>query len=117
MGEPVKIVEIARRVIRMAGLRPEIDVPIRFIGLRPGEKRFEELFDSSEEKIESDITGSFEAMPTPNPLELLVEGLAQLARQIGRASCRERVGQTVERSEVGVAGKKKEETARTEQRQ
>src|SRR3546814_7690130 len=81
MGEPVKIVEIARRVIRMAGLRPEIDVPIRFIGLRPGEKLFEELFDSSEDKIESAIPGIFEAMPPPIPLEMLVEGFAQLARR------------------------------------
>lgn len=83
MGEPVKIVEIARRVIRMAGLRPDIDVPIRFIGLRPGEKLYEELFDTSEAKIESAIPGIFEAMPSPVPLELLIEGFCQLERLIG----------------------------------
>lgn len=82
MGEPVKIVEIAKRVIRMAGLRPDIDVPIRFIGLRPGEKLYEELFDTSESKIESAIPGIFEAMPSPIPLELLVEGFCQLERLI-----------------------------------
>jgi O-antigen biosynthesis protein WbqV len=82
MGEPVKIVEIAKRVIRMAGLRPDIDVPIRFIGLRPGEKLFEELFDTSESKIESAIPGIFEAMPSPIPLERLVEGFCQLERLI-----------------------------------
>ena len=82
MGEPVKIVEIARRIIRMAGLRPDIDVPIRFIGLRPGEKLYEEMFDTSEAKIESAIPGTFEAMPSPIPLEMLVEGFCQLDRLI-----------------------------------
>ena len=40
MGEPIKIVDIARRMIRLAGLRPDIDVPIKFVGLRPGEKLY-----------------------------------------------------------------------------
>jgi O-antigen biosynthesis protein WbqV len=57
-------------------------VPIRFIGLRPGEKLYEELFDTSESKIESSIPGIFEAMPSPIPLELLVEGFHQLERLI-----------------------------------
>ncbi|WP_327753330.1 polysaccharide biosynthesis protein [Sphingobium sp. SJ10-10] len=96
MGEPVKIVEIARRVIRMAGLRPDIDVPIRFIGLRPGEKLFEELFDSSEDKIESAIPGIFEAMPSPIPLEMLVEGFGQLARLIAAGDADELIRLTHE---------------------
>ncbi|KEQ54126.1 polysaccharide biosynthesis protein [Sphingobium chlorophenolicum] len=96
MGEPVKIVEIARRVIRMAGLRPDIDVPIKFIGLRPGEKLFEELFDTSEDKIESAIPGIFEAMPSPIPLEMLVEGFGQLARLIAAGDADELVRLTHE---------------------
>lgn len=96
MGKPVKIVEIARRVIRMAGLRPDIDVPIKFIGLRPGEKLFEELFDTSEGKVESAIPGIFEAMPSPIPLELLVEGFGQLARLIAAGDSRELVRLTHE---------------------
>jgi O-antigen biosynthesis protein WbqV len=48
MGEPVKIVDLARQMVRLAGLKPDIDVEIRFTGLRPGEKLFEELFHGRE---------------------------------------------------------------------
>lgn len=44
MGKPVPILKIARQVIRMAGLDPDRDIEIRFIGLRPGEKLHEELY-------------------------------------------------------------------------
>ncbi len=56
MGEPVLITELAERMIQLAGLRPGIDIQIKYIGLRPGEKLFEELFDPSEvqENAESD---------------------------------------------------------------
>ncbi|HEX7656122.1 MAG TPA: nucleoside-diphosphate sugar epimerase/dehydratase [Sphingomonas sp.] len=82
MGEPVKIVDIARRVIRLAGLEPDVDVPIRFIGLRPGEKLFEELFDTSEERLESRIPGIFEARPCPVPLPTLIRTINDLERLV-----------------------------------
>lgn len=48
MGEPVKIIDLARRMIRLAGLEPEKDIKIVYSGIRPGEKLFEELLTSQE---------------------------------------------------------------------
>ena len=56
MGEPVRIVDLAHQMIRLAGLRLERDIKIEFIGLRPGEKLHEELFHPAEP-----------LMPTANP--------------------------------------------------
>ncbi|MGV8095746.1 MAG: polysaccharide biosynthesis protein [Mangrovibacterium sp.] len=51
MGEPVKIYDLAVKMISLAGLKPEVDIPIQFTGLRPGEKLFEELLTDKENMI------------------------------------------------------------------
>jgi O-antigen biosynthesis protein WbqV len=56
MGEPVRIVDLAHQMIRLAGLRPERDIRISYIGLRPGEKLHEALFHAAEAPV-----------PTKNP--------------------------------------------------
>ncbi len=63
MGEPVKIVDLARQMIRLAGLRPDIDIAIRFTGLRPGEKLFEELFHGGERPEPTGHEGLLMASP------------------------------------------------------
>lgn len=43
MGKPVKIMDLARQIIRFYGYQPDVNMPIRIVGLRPGEKLSEEL--------------------------------------------------------------------------
>lgn len=51
MGKPVKILDVAREMVRLAGLRPDVDVPVVFTGIRPGEKIFEEVISDEERQI------------------------------------------------------------------
>lgn len=57
MGQPVKIADLARQMIRLAGLKPDEDIKITYTGLRPGEKLHEELFSDVEELMPSEADG------------------------------------------------------------
>ncbi len=59
MGQSIKIDKLARQMIRLAGLRPDIDIKIAYIGLRTGEKMHEELFQDDEEKIRTSSSRLF----------------------------------------------------------
>ena len=74
MGEPVKIVDLARQMIRLAGLRPELDVAIEFTGLRPGEKLYEEMFHGREPPTPTEYPGLL--MATPRTADATVVGRA-----------------------------------------
>ncbi|MGB2843814.1 MAG: nucleoside-diphosphate sugar epimerase/dehydratase, partial [Candidatus Aminicenantaceae bacterium] len=52
MGEPIKILDLAKEMIRLSGYEPDVDIPIVFTDIRPGEKLFEEIL-SAEEGVES----------------------------------------------------------------
>ena len=54
MGKSVKIVNLARRMIELAGLRPGVDIDIEYTGLRPGEKLYEEVLSNKENTIETE---------------------------------------------------------------
>jgi FlaA1/EpsC-like NDP-sugar epimerase len=82
MGRPVKIVELARQLIMLSGLRPDEDIEIRFTGLRPGEKLFEELSYSAENHEPTAHPKIMRFVCQPQPLPLLKEAFARLSGQI-----------------------------------
>ncbi len=83
MGEPVKIVELARQMVRLAGLRPDQDVEIRFTGLRPGEKLYEELFHGKEPPAPTGHPGLLMATPRTADPAIVGRAIEEIA-----AACR-----------------------------
>lgn len=79
MGEPVKIADLARQMIRLAGLRPDEDIKITYTGLRPGEKLHEELFAEAEELIPSAADGVKLGKATTVELPFLQQQLGDYA--------------------------------------
>ncbi len=83
MGEPVKIVDLANQMIRLANKDPGKDIEIEFIGLRPGEKLHEQLFHQGEPLTRTDMQGIRLATPRTADLQLLsrqFDDLEQAAR-------------------------------------
>ncbi|HYG89107.1 MAG TPA: nucleoside-diphosphate sugar epimerase/dehydratase [Azospirillum sp.] len=78
MGEPVKIVDLARQMIRLAGYQPEQDIKIEFTGLRPGEKLFEEILSAAEAPTRTEADGVFLASPRVIDYALVNRALGEL---------------------------------------
>lgn len=83
MGEPVKIYDLAKNMIHLSGLEPDVDIEIKEIGLRPGEKLYEELLVKTEELDKTDNSMIFIERDKPlklaqinSMLNLLSEGIA-----------------------------------------
>ena len=84
MGQPVKIVDLAERIIRLSGLEPGRDIQITFTGIRPGERLNEILFAREEETVDIGIPGIVAAKPVRPPLEAIRAWIATLERGLAR---------------------------------
>ena len=83
MGQPIKIIDLAREMIRLAGYQPDVDIPIVFIGIRPGEKLFEEILTKAEtptkyEKIFIAQLGKIDEQKLLNGLERFKQALEKM---------------------------------------
>lgn len=83
MGQPVKIVDLAERIIRLSGLQPGYDIDIVFTGVRPGERLNEILFAHEEPTADIGIAGIVAARPNEPPLATLRGWLATLEGAVG----------------------------------
>src|SRR5579864_5976944 len=79
MGQPIKIVDLAERMIRLSGLEPGRDVDIVFTGIRPGERLNEILFAREEPSVDIGILGVVAATPVCPPIEIMRGWLAKLS--------------------------------------
>lgn len=92
MGKPVKIVDLARQMIELSGLKPDIDIRIEFTGIRPGEKLFEELSHRGENFVPTAHIKIFRFISQPFNLAELRSTFAHLKRVINSASAQELKG-------------------------
>jgi len=84
MGQPVKIVDLAERMIRLSGLQVGYDIDIVFTGMRPGERLNEILFASEEPPVEIGVAGIMAAKPNEPPMQSIRKWLAALDSAIAR---------------------------------
>jgi FlaA1/EpsC-like NDP-sugar epimerase len=82
MGQPVKIVDLARQMIELSGLTPDEDIKIEFTGIRPGEKLYEEITHKGENHVPTQHAKIFRFISPPNPLPLMRETLQALRGQL-----------------------------------
>ncbi|MGI6217080.1 MAG: polysaccharide biosynthesis protein [Coriobacteriales bacterium] len=86
MGEPVKIVDLARKLIILSGLRPDKDIKIVYTGLRPGEKLTEQLWTDAERTTSTSIKDIMISTDEPEEPEVVEKKLAELAESLSGSS-------------------------------
>jgi FlaA1/EpsC-like NDP-sugar epimerase len=79
MGEPVKLVDMARELIRLSGFIPDEEIPITYVGLRPGEKLDEDLVGADETVEPSAVASVLRVTPADAP-RLVFETVSKLER-------------------------------------
>ncbi len=84
MGQPVKIVDLAERIIRLSGLEPGRDIKIEFTGIRPGERLHEILFAREEETTDIGIPGIVAAKPVRPSLDAIRAWVVTLEQGVAR---------------------------------
>lgn len=87
MGTPVKIADLACRMIELAGLEPDVDIKIQYTGLRPGEKLYEELLATKENTIPTENKKIFRAQVREydfNDIALVITQLTQTALRVDK---------------------------------
>ncbi|MGI6120532.1 MAG: polysaccharide biosynthesis protein [Desulfosporosinus sp.] len=95
MGKPVKIVELAKDLIRLSGYEPDVDIKIKFTGIRPGEKLYEELLTAEEGITSTKHSRIFIAKPSVVDVKVLEE-LTHIIRERGSYLTREEVIQLLQ---------------------
>lgn len=90
MGKPVKIVDLARDLIRLSGFEADVDIKIEYTGIRPGEKLYEELLTEEEGTTSTKHQRIFVAKPNAID-EAGIEGLVQMVRERGSYLAREEI--------------------------
>ena len=84
MGKPIKIVDLARQMIRLSGKQPDVDIKIEYTGLRPGEKLHEELVHEHESHTAFMAGGAaFAVSPRTTELAILRRQIGELVRAVG----------------------------------
>ncbi|MCB1474134.1 MAG: polysaccharide biosynthesis protein [Rhodobiaceae bacterium] len=89
MGEPIRIIDLAERMIRLAGLEPGRDIRIDFIGLREGERLRETLFANQEDLGPTSVEGVFAAKPKRIDRDAALSGFRKLAGDFDALSAKE----------------------------
>ncbi len=69
MGEPIRIIDLARRMITLSGFEPDVDIKIEIVGLRPGEKLYEELQNKDERLVDTEYSRIYRFSCTPEKYE------------------------------------------------
>jgi FlaA1/EpsC-like NDP-sugar epimerase len=95
MGQPVKIVDLARDVIRLAGLRPDADIPIVFTGVRPGERLNEDLVQDEERMAPTDHPQIVVARARPPRREQVDASVARLESLLAEGAPQEDLVRTL----------------------